>query len=72
MEEFTFNLKDEEYIEMIKVIKIFKLVGSGGEAKLRIEDGDAIRNGVVETRKRAKLRAGDVIEFGGGKITISE
>ena len=72
MEEFTFNLKDEEYIEMIKVLKIFKLVGSGGEAKLRIEEREAIRNGVVETRKRAKLRAGDVIQFGNGKITIAE
>lgn len=72
MEEFTFSLKDEEYIEMIKVIKIFKLVGSGGEAKIKIDNGDAIRNGVVESRKRAKLRAGDVIEFGNGKISITE
>ncbi len=72
MEEFTFKLENEEYIEMIKVIKIFKLVGSGGEAKLKIENGEAIRNGIVETRKRAKLRAGDVIEFGNGRITISE
>jgi len=72
MEEFTFNLKEEEYIEMIKVIKIFKLVGSGGEAKLRIDDGEAIRNGEVELRKRAKLRAGDVIEFGKSKIIIAE
>ena len=72
MEEFTFSLKDEEYIEMIKVIKIFKLVGSGGEAKIKIDNGEAIRNGVVESRKRAKLRAGDVIEFGDGKISITE
>ncbi len=72
MEEFTFSLKDEEYIEMIKVIKIFKLVGSGGEAKIKIDNGDAIRNGVVESRKRAKLRAGDVIEFGNGRINITE
>lgn len=72
MEEFTFSLKDEEYIEMIKVIKIFKLVGSGGEAKIKIDNGDAIRNGVVESRKRAKLRAGDVVKFGNGKITITE
>jgi len=72
MKEFTFNLKEEEYIEMIKVIKIFKLVSSGGEAKIRIDNGDAIRNGVVESRKRAKLRAGDVIEFRGSKITIAE
>jgi|LGVD01.1.fsa_nt_gb ribosome-associated protein len=72
MEEFTFNLKDEEYIEMIKVIKIFKLVGSGGEAKIKIDNGQAIRNGEPELRKRAKLRAGDVIVFGDAKITIAE
>ena len=72
MEEFTFSLKDEEYIEMIKVIKIFKLVGSGGEAKIKIDNREAIRNGAVETRKRAKLRVGDVIEFGDAKISITE
>lgn len=72
MNKLEFKLKGEEYIEMIKVLKIFKLVGSGGEAKLRINDGEAIRGGVVETRKRAKLRVGDVIVFDGNEISIVE
>ena len=70
MKEFKFELKDQEFIEMIKVLKIFKLVGSGGEAKLRIENGESIRNGEIELRKRAKLRDGDVIEFDGNKIIV--
>jgi ribosome-associated protein len=35
---------------------------SGGQAKLMVEDGIVLRNGEPEFRKRAKLRAGDVIE----------
>ena len=70
MKEHEFELKEEKYIEMIKLIKIFKLVGSGGEAKIRIDNGEAIRNGEAEFRKRAKLIDGDVIEFGDAKILV--
>ena len=43
---------------------------SGGVAKLAIESGDVMVNGVVETRKRKKMMAGDVIEFNGEKICL--
>ncbi|MCK5824787.1 MAG: RNA-binding S4 domain-containing protein [Ichthyobacteriaceae bacterium] len=70
MGNFKFELKEEEYVEMIKLFKIFKLVGSGGEAKVRIDNGDAIRNGHVEYRKRAKIKAGEKIEFDGNLIEV--
>lgn len=69
MEKLSFTL-NSDYIELIKLLKMMKIVGSGGEAKIRIEDGEAIRNGEVETRKGAKIRAGEVIEFDEFEISV--
>jgi ribosome-associated protein len=55
-----FELKDD-YIELYKLIKVMDLVDSGAQAKLIIADGYVQRNGEVETRKRAKIVSGDVI-----------
>ena len=55
-----FELKDD-YIELYKLIKVLDLVDSGAQAKLIIADGYVQRNGEVETRKRAKIVAGDII-----------
>jgi len=60
----------EEYIELYKLIKILDLVDSGGQAKQLIEHGHVIRNGEVETRKRAKIRAGDKIAIGDVAIEV--
>lgn len=65
-----FELRDHEYIELIKLLKVLSLVESGGQAKVMIENGEAILNGEIETRKRKKLRTGDVIEFLGETIKI--
>ncbi|KAB1064513.1 RNA-binding S4 domain-containing protein [Salibacter halophilus] len=64
-----FTLQDD-YIELIKVLKIVNLVASGGEAKLVVADGLVTVNGEVELRKRRKLRKGDVINFEGEEVTI--
>ncbi len=67
----TFNLAGKDYIELNKLLKIQNLVGSGGEAKMRIrEEGEATVNGEAETQVRKKLRAGDRVEFGGTVILI--
>ena len=58
----TFKL-DEEYIELYKLIKILDLVDSGGQAKMIIAEGHVLRNGEVETRKRAKIQSGDTIQI---------
>lgn len=64
----TYQLS-EEYIELYKLIKILDLVDSGGEAKQLIGHGLVRRNGEVERRKRAKIRAGEVITIG-DEVTI--
>ncbi len=57
-------------VELHKILKFEGLVPSGGVAKLAIESGDVFVNGEVETRKRKKMLAGDVIEFNGEKIRL--
>ncbi|MFV0553304.1 MAG: RNA-binding S4 domain-containing protein [Mangrovibacterium sp.] len=59
-----------EYIELIKLLKTLRLVESGGMAKNVVDEGYVLRNGEVETRKRAKLVKGDIIEFNGDTVRI--
>lgn len=67
----TFKLTTE-YIELIKLLKLLRWVGSGGEAKVMVDNGEVLRNGEQEFRKRAKLIIGDVIEFNGKSVTVTE
>jgi ribosome-associated protein len=67
MREFQLST---EYIELVKLLKLLQIAQTGGHAKIIVEDGEVIRNGEQEFRKRAKLRAGDVIEVMGEKIVI--
>jgi len=57
-------------VELHKILKFEGLVPSGGVAKLAIASGDVLVNGEVETRKRKKIVAGDVIEFNGVIIRL--
>lgn len=66
----TFKLQGKEYIELNKLLKLLHLVASGGEANICIENGEVIVNGVVELRKRNKLRVGHEVIFRDRKITI--
>jgi len=59
-----------EPVELYKILKFESMAPSGGVAKLAIESGDVIVNGAVETRKRKKIIAGDIIEFNGEKIRL--
>jgi ribosome-associated protein len=64
-----FNLTSE-YIELIKLLKLMGIAETGGHAKMMVDDGEVFLNGQLESRKRAKLRAGDVVELNGLKIII--
>jgi ribosome-associated protein len=58
-----------EYIELIQLLKATGLAQTGGHAKWMVDEGEIILNNEVETRKRAKLRSGDVIQI--ESITIN-
>ena len=70
MQELEFDL-DKEFIELNKLLKILSLVESGGQANAIISDGYVKYNGEVDTRKRLKLRKGDIVEFNDTQIRIS-
>lgn len=59
-----------DYIELNKLLKLTGLCGSGGEAKLMAAEGQVLVDGVVELRKRCKLRKGQVVEFAGHSIEV--
>ncbi|MCC5923986.1 MAG: RNA-binding S4 domain-containing protein [Crocinitomicaceae bacterium] len=63
MEEISFELKGE-YIELIQLLKVLQIAQTGGHAKLLVEDDLVSRNGKLETRKRAKIVKGDIINVG--------
>jgi ribosome-associated protein len=62
MEKIDFQLK-EEYIELIKLLKLVRIAESGGQAKLFVENGEVKLNSETEQRKRAKLRKNDIVEI---------
>ncbi len=70
MQELNFDL-DKEFIELNKLLKILALVESGGQANAVISEGYVRYNGEVDTRKRLKLRKGDLVEFNDTQIRIS-
>jgi ribosome-associated protein len=58
------------YIELIALLKAIGIAETGGHAKYIVEEGEIIRNGEIELRKRAKLIPGDVIEIGEETIKL--
>lgn len=59
-----------EPIELYKILKIENLVEGGGEAKVRIANGEVMLNGLIETRKRKKVYHNDEVEYLGQVITV--
>ncbi len=62
----------DEYIELYKLIKVADLVDSGAEAKQLVAEEHVKRNGEIETRKRAKIKVGEVITIGEVSITVTK
>ncbi len=65
-----FQLENQEFIELIKLLKLMGLVDSGSEAKLVVEMGKVKVNDQVEFRKRNKIRSGDKVEYAGNTIVV--
>ena len=60
-----------EYIQLDQVLKTTGLCHSGGFAHAEIEAGKVRVDGVVETRKRAKLRPGQQVVYGGEVVDLT-
>lgn len=60
-----------EFIKLDALLKFASLVGSGGEAKMLIQDGHVLVNGEVCTMRGKKIRSGDVVKLeGGGEVKV--
>ncbi|MBA3003472.1 MAG: RNA-binding S4 domain-containing protein [Desulfurivibrio sp.] len=57
-------------IRLGQFLKLAGVVETGGEAKLRIREGEAKVNGEVDTRRGRQLVPGDLVEFGGEVLEL--
>ena len=68
MKTITINT---EFIKLQDLLKFANLVETGGEAKERIQAGEAMVNGEVCTMRGKKIRPGDDVCFGGAHYTVA-
>lgn len=54
-----------EFIKLDALLKFANVVGTGGEAKIAIQEGEVSVNGEVCTMRGKKIRPGDRVEIGG-------
>ena len=66
------EMSDKEPMRLDQFLKLSGAVGSGGQAKLVIQDGQVSVNGEAETRRRRKLIDGDVVRLGDGIYRYEE
>ena len=60
-----------EFIKLDALLKFANLVCSGGEAKIRIAEGDVFVNGEPCTMRGKKLRPGDTVALDGETVQIT-
>jgi ribosome-associated protein len=65
----TYTLTDD-HIDLSKLLKIVGVCDTGGHAKLFITEGIVSVDGVVETRKKCKIRRGQIVQVDTQKIIV--
>ena len=69
MQTITFELRGE-HVELCNLLKLTGLADSSGQGKAMVAQGLVKVDGTPESRKAAKIRAGQVVECNGMKIEI--
>jgi ribosome-associated protein len=59
-----------EYVELCNLLKLTGLADSGGRGKMMVAEGLVQVDGVVESRKTAKIRSGQMIVVGEDTIHV--
>ena len=59
-----------EFIKLQDLLKFAAVVSTGGEAKMRIADGEVSVNGTVCTQRGKKIRPGDLVSIDGRELTV--
>ena len=57
-------------MKLDQFLKFEGIVGTGGEAKLRIQRGDVQVNGAIELRRGRQLISGDQVEVDGRLLSV--
>jgi len=57
-------------IQLDQFLKLEGITQSGGEAKHVIQSGEVKVNGETDTRRKRKLRAGDIVEVFGNTYVV--
>lgn len=69
LQQITFDLRGE-FITLDKLLKACSVASSGGEAKFMVSEGLVQVDGQNESRKTAKIRAGQVVSLRGVRIRV--
>jgi ribosome-associated protein len=69
METREFELNGE-YVRLCDLLKLAGLATSGAHGKQRVADGEVKVDGQVESRKTAKIRAGQAVQCGAVRVMV--
>ena len=68
-QQLEFHLRGE-FVELCNLLKLTGVCDSGGAGKALVAEGVVSVDGQVETRKTAKIRAGQVVALGDVQIRV--
>jgi ribosome-associated protein len=60
-----------EYVRLCDLLKLAGIADSGGRGKQLVAEGGVTVDGRPESRKTAKIRAGQSVECGGRKVVVT-
>jgi ribosome-associated protein len=63
-------LGEKPHIDLCDLLKLADIAPTGGVGKHLVAAGDVKVDGVVELRKRAKIRTGQIVEYKGEKVKV--
>ena len=69
METIEFQLRGE-HVRLCDLLKLAGIAESGGQGKQLVAAGEVKVDGQSESRKTAKIHAGQVVECRGAKIVV--
>jgi ribosome-associated protein len=70
METIEFQLKGE-HVRLCDLLKLVGVAETGGQGKRMVAAAEVKVDGQSESRKSAKIRAGQVVECRGAKIVVN-
>ncbi len=69
MDPIQFQLNDE-HVRLCDLLKLTGIADSGGQGKRLVAAGEVTVDGQPESRKSAKIRAGQTVECHGVKVLV--